>query len=79
MPVQKQLQTPLSGCQNMDNHLPVHIMLEHLAREREAMILNQLINKHRSGVINAQDALSGIAALSTLRLLVSDAEHKLNP
>lgn len=52
-------------------------MLEHLAREREAVILNQLISKHRNGTITPQDALSGIASLSTLRHLVTDAEHKL--
>lgn len=69
---------PSSGYRNMDSHLPIHLLLEHLAREREGMIINQLISKHRNGTITAQDALSGIASLSTLRLLVSDAEHKLN-
>lgn len=69
----------LYGFQSMDSHYPVQILLENLARERELIVLNQLISKHRNGTITAQDALSGIAALSTLRLLVSDAEHKLNP
>ena len=57
--------------------VPAFAFLERLVRDREATLLSQLLSKHRNGTITPQDALSGIAALSTLRLLVSDAEAKL--
>lgn len=56
---------------------PVQVLLERLIRDREAVLLSQLISKHRNGTITPQDALSGIATLSALRLLLSDADAKL--
>lgn len=65
----------------MDSELsyqtPVLALLERLTKEREALVISQLVAKHRNSTITAQEALSGIATLSALRLLVSDAEAKL--
>ena len=57
--------------------VPVQALLERLVRDREALLLSQLVSKHRNGTITPQDALSGVATLSALRLLLSDAEAKL--
>jgi hypothetical protein len=56
---------------------PILPLVEALVEDRVTATLAKLVTSHRNGVITAQEALSGIATISGLRLLTSDLEAKL--
>lgn len=49
--------------------------LAKLVHERECRIIDRLVANYRGGVLKSEDILGGIAAISELRHMATDAQH----
>lgn len=56
---------------------PSQELLDFLVEDRVKKTLDVLVTSHRNGTITPQEALSGIATISALRLLPGDFERRL--
>ena len=56
---------------------PFPALLHSLTEERVAKVLDSLIVAHRNGTLTPQEALSGVASMSALRLLPADLARRI--
>jgi hypothetical protein len=58
------------------NHI-IAAKLKTTVREREALVLDKLVGKFRSGKMSKEEAIAGIAGISELRIVCDNLDREI--